>query len=133
MNTMKQAHEIRKQAAKKWNCKPSEILFSECLKMAHKGESMKVSSEWLESNGNRDHYAIQAELVARYESEGINVKEDGDILLLSEIVRRRFKYLGRVDASTFSVSARSRKALIERIAEDFDSEIIKEELQNFNN
>lgn len=34
MNAMKRAHEIRKSAAKKFNCKTSEIIFSLCLKMA---------------------------------------------------------------------------------------------------
>lgn len=34
MNAMKRAHEIRKEAAKKWNCKTSEIIFSICLEMA---------------------------------------------------------------------------------------------------
>lgn len=33
-NTMTRAHEIRKEAAKKWNCKISEIVFSICLEMA---------------------------------------------------------------------------------------------------
>ena len=41
-NTMKRAHEIRKAAATKWNCKVSEIIFSECLKMA-----------WTETEGER--------------------------------------------------------------------------------
>ncbi len=31
---MKKAHEIRKNAAHKFNCPASEIIFSECLKMA---------------------------------------------------------------------------------------------------
>lgn len=34
MNAMKRAHEIRRNAAKKFNCKVSEIVFSICLKMA---------------------------------------------------------------------------------------------------
>jgi len=38
MNTMAKAHEIRRAAAVKWNCKVSEIHFGECLRMAHKSE-----------------------------------------------------------------------------------------------
>lgn len=34
MNAMKIAHEIRMEAAKKWNCKKSEIAFWVCLEMA---------------------------------------------------------------------------------------------------
>lgn len=33
-NAMKRAHEIRRNAAAKFNCKVSEISMSECLKMA---------------------------------------------------------------------------------------------------
>lgn len=44
MNEMKKAHNIRKAAAEKWNCKVSEIVFSECLKMAWRGEELKEKS-----------------------------------------------------------------------------------------
>lgn len=46
MNTMKRAHEIRQEAATKWDCKTSEIIFSICLKMAWsegKGDKMEAS------------------------------------------------------------------------------------------
>ena len=43
MNTMKKAHEIRKAAAAKWNCKVSEISFSHCLKMAWAGEELETN------------------------------------------------------------------------------------------
>ena len=36
MNAMTKAHEIRKAAAEKFNCKVSEIHFGECLRLAHK-------------------------------------------------------------------------------------------------
>jgi hypothetical protein len=45
MNTMKKAHEIRRAAARKWNCKVSEIHFGECLRMAHMGEEIKMATE----------------------------------------------------------------------------------------
>ena len=43
---MKRAWEIRKEAAKKWNCKVSEIVFPICLKMAwaEKMENTKMES-----------------------------------------------------------------------------------------
>lgn len=41
MNTMKRAHEIRREAARKWGCSASEIVFAECLKMAHRGERIE--------------------------------------------------------------------------------------------
>ena len=41
MNTMQRAHEIRKAAADKWICEPSEIIFAECLKMAHRNEELE--------------------------------------------------------------------------------------------
>ena len=41
MNTMKKAHEIRRAAAAKFNCKVSEIHFGECLRLAHKAEEME--------------------------------------------------------------------------------------------
>ena len=44
-NTMTRAHEIREQAARKWNCKKSEIVFSICLKMAHAGEKLMTLDE----------------------------------------------------------------------------------------
>ena len=39
-NVMSRAWEIRYNAAKKWDCEVSEIIFSFCLKMAHKGEKL---------------------------------------------------------------------------------------------
>ncbi len=45
-NTMKRAHEIKRQAAKRWNCKTSEIMFGICLKMAwtEKKEKIEMSA-----------------------------------------------------------------------------------------
>lgn len=45
MNAMTKAHEIRKAAAEKWNCKVSEICFAECLRMAHNGEELATETE----------------------------------------------------------------------------------------
>jgi hypothetical protein len=42
MNAMTKAHEIRRQAAVKWNCKVSEIHFGECLRMAHNNEDIEM-------------------------------------------------------------------------------------------
>lgn len=44
MNVMKRAHEIRRQAAKRWSCNVDEILFSECLAMAH-SEAKEVKQD----------------------------------------------------------------------------------------
>ena len=52
MNTMKRAHEIRKAAAKKWNCKKSEIIFSICLKMA-----------WTETKENNEMEELKRKMV----------------------------------------------------------------------
>lgn len=38
--TMTTAHEIKRNAAAKWNCAESEIVFGICLKMAWKGEKI---------------------------------------------------------------------------------------------
>lgn len=45
INTMKRAHEIRRQAAAKWGCSPAEIIWSECLKMAHAGDDIPRNEE----------------------------------------------------------------------------------------
>jgi hypothetical protein len=45
MNTMTKAHLIRRMAAKKWNCKVSEIHFGECLRMAHKNEEIEMGTD----------------------------------------------------------------------------------------
>lgn len=57
MNAMKRAHEIRKNAAIRFKCKKSEILFSLCLKMAWEeiktGEKMigEIYATLCNSNG----------------------------------------------------------------------------------
>ena len=43
MNTMKKAHEIRKAAAERWNCKVSEIHLGECLRLAHEEKEIEMS------------------------------------------------------------------------------------------
>lgn len=56
MNAMKRAWEIRKEAAKRWNCTVSEIVFSECLKMAYAGQSVPqgmFTNEEIETIQNR--------------------------------------------------------------------------------
>lgn len=44
MNVMTKAHQIRKTAAVKFNCKVSEIHFGECLRMAHNGDEIEAVS-----------------------------------------------------------------------------------------
>ena len=39
---MRRAHEIKNEAAAKFNCKPSEIIFSICLKTAHAEAKVNV-------------------------------------------------------------------------------------------
>jgi hypothetical protein len=48
-NTMKRAHEIRREAAKRWNCKVSEIIFSICLKMVWAGETIETEVSVIEA------------------------------------------------------------------------------------
>lgn len=44
MNAMTKAHKIRRAAAKKLNCKVSEIHFGECLRMAHNNEEIETKA-----------------------------------------------------------------------------------------
>ena len=48
---MKRAHEIRRNAATKFNCKVSEIIFSECLKMAWSETKGEGKMDWT-TNGS---------------------------------------------------------------------------------
>lgn len=66
MNAMKKAHEIRRAAAAKFNCKVSEIHFGECLRMAHNGyrieqeiETVLSPIEKLEVLGNKIVEAVE--------------------------------------------------------------------------
>lgn len=52
MNAMQKAHKIRKAAAKKYNCKASEIDFGECLRMAHNGEEIEMKDWTFEAKHN---------------------------------------------------------------------------------
>lgn len=45
MNAMARAHEIRREAAARWNCNVTEIIFSECLKMAYAGQNVPGKME----------------------------------------------------------------------------------------
>jgi len=42
MKVMTKAHQIRKAAAAKFNCKVSEIHFGECLRLAHNNEEIEM-------------------------------------------------------------------------------------------
>lgn len=44
MNAMTKAHEIRRAAAAKFNCKVAEIHFGECLRMAHNNEAINMEA-----------------------------------------------------------------------------------------
>ena len=48
-----EAHKIRKQAAKLWKCKVTEILLSVCVEMARKGEKLKVVKEVVKKTSNK--------------------------------------------------------------------------------
>ncbi len=61
-NTMSRAHEIRREAAAKWNCNVSEIVFSFCLEMAWRESSMKNHKEvvsWELSDGRAATVTIE--------------------------------------------------------------------------
>ena len=88
MNAMKKAWEIRKEAAKRWSCKVSEIVWSECLKMAHAGLSVQKAMSQLEKiQGAVEKFSCTAKewkgMVLIIDKKGKNighVKEDGTIV-----------------------------------------------------
>lgn len=59
MNTMKKAHEIRKAAAERWNCKVSEIHFGECLRLAHNTEEKEMKKN-----------TVKKALYSKHDNEG---------------------------------------------------------------
>lgn len=76
MNAMKRAHQIRSEAAEKWNCKVSEIIFSLCLEMAWaetKKENEMNGSEkqiaWAEDIKAKALKEITEEAAAEYAAE----------------------------------------------------------------
>lgn len=74
MNAMKRAHEIRKEAAAKWNCKTSEIIFSICLKMAWaetKAVKMEQGEEfhaWIQKMNGEDVYSSTITVIEEKET-----------------------------------------------------------------
>ena len=74
MNAMKRSHQIRKEAAKKFNCKTSEILFSLCLKMAWaetKGIKMEKGKEfhaWVQNMNGEDVYSATITVIEEKET-----------------------------------------------------------------
>lgn len=57
---LKAAWVIRKQAAKIYKCKVSEILLSVCVAMARKGEKLKVVKEVVKKTANKTAKASRA-------------------------------------------------------------------------
>lgn len=88
MNAMARAHEIRREAATRWNCKVSEIVFGECLKMAYAGLSVPLAMSKLEKiQGAIEKFDCSAKewkgMILIIDKKGKNighVKEDGTIV-----------------------------------------------------
>ncbi len=80
-NTMKKAHEIRRAAAAKWNCKTSEIVFSMCLEMA-----------WADDEGEMemDRKEIAEEIAAKTGSRVWTTTKDGEIDKVRVYFRKGF-------------------------------------------
>jgi len=74
-NVMKRAHEIKREAAKKFNCKESHIIFSLCLKMAwaeikmgKKTEIGKKYYSWLQKMNGEDVYSAEVTVLEEKET-----------------------------------------------------------------
>jgi hypothetical protein len=102
MNTMKRAHEIRKQAAKKWNCKTSEIIFSICLEMAWAEKKESKVKTYVNQYGNR-----MIETVINGTSYDIEIFEDDT----EEDIRENFFF----EFGTTEESKRAFEMLIAKI------------------
>lgn len=70
MNAMKQAWNIRREAAKRWNCTVNEIIFSECLKMAHAGQ--RVPKKMSKEEQLRNHPAVESFGEFQVQEKGID-------------------------------------------------------------
>lgn len=95
MNTMKRAHEIRKIAARKFNCKVSEIVFSVCLEMAWEGEKLMKGTE------KQIKWAM--DIKAQYETAAADLKGK------SELMDKALELIFGLDESRFWIDNRIHK------------------------
>jgi len=72
-NIFKAAHDIRKQAAKIYKCKVTEILLSVCLEMARKGEKLKAAVDSSYAAIEAAAKAKKDAFVAKYQGKSIVV------------------------------------------------------------
>ena len=77
MNAMKKAHEIRAAAAKKWNCKVSEIHFGECLKMAHNQSEIEMEAAENGAIKSKSEWAVDHHMVDVRDSKGRAILPNG--------------------------------------------------------
>ena len=95
---LKAAHAIRKQAAKIYKCKVTEILLAVCLDMARKGEKLKPQVVEVRVSGNtfakknylRDNLSLRWDAAAKEWFGKVKADE-------IDTLRRVFKLIVRVD------------------------------------
>ena len=127
MNTMTRAHEIKREAAKKWNCQESEIVFGICLKMAHAEVNMNASTmvvEWTAGNGSeirfeikttKSHYDVNSRFVSGSTeiSAFIDGVEEGHLVgITHDTLKGRFGRIGLTEENWNKISGykRSKKS-----------------------
>lgn len=93
MNAMTKAHQIRKAAAVKFNCKASEIHFGECLRMAHNGEEITVEEVVINvvpENYPGDPKAAMGYCWSNYETKepGKDIEKEGWESAALEIIKK---------------------------------------------
>ncbi len=92
-NTMSRAHEIRREAAAKWNCNVSEIVFSICLEMAWRETSkmnLKEVVSWELTDGR--NASVTIELISQ---DKVNC--DGHVVTVNACYQA---ITGRIDGET---------------------------------
>lgn len=119
MNAMTKAHEIRRQAAKKWNCDVSIIHFGECLRMAHKKDEIEMNNTIkMTSNQGQDFYFT----IAKGKIEEATVETARGIL---PIINPAMTHSGKVMLSGRVVDSAGKKV---RIMVEFNSTAVRDEL-----
>lgn len=90
MSTMQRAHEIRRQAAKRWGCPVSEIVFAECLKMAHEEAKMQAAGVTLYGSVKQVEWAMDIrsqveETLPIIESKAIDYAHQNGLIVTPEV------------------------------------------------
>lgn len=77
MNAMTKAHQIRKAAAEKFNCKVSEIHFGECLRMAHNYKEIDMRAAENGASKSYSEWAVDYHMVGARNEKGSSVTPNG--------------------------------------------------------